>query len=200
MEPMLLFGQRLAFARKTKGLTQMELAVALGDRYTQSMISTVEHGNSLLLFEGAAKAAEELGVSLDWLAGLTDDPAPKPARSPLGVGDPRVPWGERPGVVGAPLKLDETTAYVVSGDAMRPTLPDGSTILVNGNRTALRENHIFLYRTGGALYVRRAQRWPHGVWWWCSDSPDDRERRVQYDPEADEIVGEVRWVGHLVSE
>ena len=40
------------------------------------MISAVEHGKSNLLFDGAARAARELGISLDYLAGLTDDPTP----------------------------------------------------------------------------------------------------------------------------
>ena len=50
--------------------------MALGERYNQSMISNVETGRSALLFDGATKAARELGVSLDYLAGLTDTPAP----------------------------------------------------------------------------------------------------------------------------
>ena len=71
-----MLGYRLAAARKSKGLTQWDLAVALGDRYTQSMISTVERGRSSLLLDGAVKAAQELEVSLDWLVGLADDPTP----------------------------------------------------------------------------------------------------------------------------
>ena len=40
------------------------------------MIGHVEHGRSAMLFDGATAAARELGVSLDWLAGLTDTPTP----------------------------------------------------------------------------------------------------------------------------
>ena len=69
-------GDRLRAARSKAGLTQTELAVALGDRYTGSMISMVEHGHSALLLDGATAAARELGVSLDYLVGLTDDPRP----------------------------------------------------------------------------------------------------------------------------
>ena len=71
-----MLGKRLAAARKRAGIPQVELAVALGERYNQSMISNVETGRSALLFDGATKAARELGVSLDYLAGLTDDPTP----------------------------------------------------------------------------------------------------------------------------
>ena len=70
------FGRRLAQSRKRVRLTQVQLAVALGDRYDHTMISHVEAGRSALLFDGATKAARELGVSLDYLAGLTDTPAP----------------------------------------------------------------------------------------------------------------------------
>ncbi len=71
-----MLGERLAAARKQAGLMQVELAVALGDRYDQTMISHVEAGRSALLLDGAVNAARELGVSLDYLTGLTDDPTP----------------------------------------------------------------------------------------------------------------------------
>ncbi len=40
------------------------------------MISHVEHGRRGLLLDGTVKAAQVLGVSLDYLVGLTDDPTP----------------------------------------------------------------------------------------------------------------------------
>ena len=74
-----MLGKRLAAARKRAGIPQVELAVALGKRYNQSMISNVETGRSALLFDGATKAARELNISLDYLAGLTDNPEPAAA-------------------------------------------------------------------------------------------------------------------------
>ena len=71
-----MIGQRLRECRKRAGLLQIDLAVALGDRYDHSMISQVESGHKSLRFGGAVNAARELGVSLDYLAGLTDDPTP----------------------------------------------------------------------------------------------------------------------------
>ena len=73
---MTTLGARLAHARRLKGLTQTELAVALGDRYSQSMISQVERGKSSLLVDGLIGAAQELDVSVDYLLGLTDSPNP----------------------------------------------------------------------------------------------------------------------------
>ena len=76
-----VIGERLAASRKRAGLLQVELAVALGERYNQSMISHIENGRSALLLAGAVKAAKELGVSLDYLVGLTDDPTPAATRN-----------------------------------------------------------------------------------------------------------------------
>ena len=57
-------------------MAQIDLAVELGDRYNQQMISHVENGRSALLLDGAVRAASVLNVSLDWLTGLTDDHRP----------------------------------------------------------------------------------------------------------------------------
>ena len=69
-------GTRLAEARKRAGFTQGRLATELGERYDHTMISHVEAGRSGLLLDGAAKAAQVLDTSLDYLLGLTDDPTP----------------------------------------------------------------------------------------------------------------------------
>ena len=71
-----MFGERLAASRQRAGLRQVELAVALGDRYSQSMISMVETGQRELRADGVMLAARELDVSTDYLYGLTDHPAP----------------------------------------------------------------------------------------------------------------------------
>ena len=71
-----MIGSRLKDARTKAGLTQIDLAVAMGDRYTSSMVSQVESGSRSLRLDGAAKAASELDISLDYLVGLTDDPTP----------------------------------------------------------------------------------------------------------------------------
>ena len=76
-----MLGQRIAEARKRAGLGQVELAVALGNRYDHSVISRVESGQSGLRIDGLANAAAELKVSADWLLGLTDDPTPAAGRN-----------------------------------------------------------------------------------------------------------------------
>ena len=57
-------------------MKQIDLAVAMGDGMSQSMISMIETGRLLPSFGRATQAARALGVSLDWIAGLTDDHRP----------------------------------------------------------------------------------------------------------------------------
>ena len=71
-----ILGVRLAESRKRSGLTQNRLAAEMGERYDQTMISAVERGQSAMLFDGLIKAARVLDTSLDYLAGLTDNPTP----------------------------------------------------------------------------------------------------------------------------
>ena len=85
---MATLGKRLAKARKKKGWKQIDLAVALGDRYSQSLISQIERGRSGISTDGLAKAARELGVSADYLLCLVDDHESAALPTPVG-GDSR---------------------------------------------------------------------------------------------------------------
>ena len=86
---------------------------------------------------------------------------------------------------------------------MYPTLPDGCTILVDYKRTTLSDNHIYVYRSDRDLFVKRIQlRWPpvnrpQGEWWWCSDNPAGGCSRWK---PTDNLLGEVRWVGHALND
>ena len=71
-----MLGKRLVEARKRVGLSQHRLAIELGERYDQTMISHVEHGRRAFVYDGLVRAARILDTSLDYLAGLTDDPTP----------------------------------------------------------------------------------------------------------------------------
>ena len=67
-----VFGKRLVQARKRAGLTQNDLATAL-DR-DRSLISHLERGHSGRMTEVLRNVARKLGVSADYLVGLTDTP------------------------------------------------------------------------------------------------------------------------------
>jgi len=64
------FGSRLLQARKKKGMSQEELAKMLGTK--GPAIGRYERDEMKPSIEAAAKMAQILDVSLDWLAGHTD--------------------------------------------------------------------------------------------------------------------------------
>ena len=66
-------GEHLKTARLAARMSQMDLTVAL-DLESQSMISMVERGERSLSLDNAVKASQVLGVSVDYLVGLSDDP------------------------------------------------------------------------------------------------------------------------------
>ncbi len=69
-----MFGERLAESRKRANLSQFEFAVELGcDR---TLVTHAEANRIGLSADRWVKAADVLGVSIDYLAGLTDDPTP----------------------------------------------------------------------------------------------------------------------------
>ena len=74
---------------------------------------------------------------------------------------------------------------------MEPTLPDGSAIVVDRNRSRLREGGIYVVRTHDGLLVKRVERDSGGEWRLMSDNPD-------WDPVpwpgGAKVYGEVKWV------
>lgn len=52
----------------------------MGSGYSRSAIANIETGRRGLSLERATDAAKVLGVSLDWIVGLTDDPTPAEQR------------------------------------------------------------------------------------------------------------------------
>ena len=169
-----MLGLRLASARKRLGLSQVQLAVAMGPRYDQSMISHVEAGRSKLAVDGLTTAALVLGVSIDYLLGLTDNPSPAMSLTP----DTSTFVPDPPDIVRVPLVATATgmeTPYdltvkdrlpfrrqwledrridpencqlmTVRGDWMAPTLPDKCTILVDLRRDEFRDDRIFVVET-----------------------------------------------------
>jgi len=78
---------------------------------------------------------------------------------------------------------------------MAPTLPDGSTILVDRNRAQLQEGRIFVLQTDDGMMVKRLDRDPGGSWRLISDNPDWAP--IPW-PVGAKVFGEVRWVGKQV--
>ena len=67
---------RLKMLRKSKGYSQVKMQMLTG--IDQSDYSKIETGKRNLSFEQCKRVAVALETSMDYLAGLTDDPNPYP--------------------------------------------------------------------------------------------------------------------------
>ena len=185
-----MIGERLAKSRRDRGLTQTELAVELGDRYNAPMISMVENGLANLLLDGAVNAARELGVSLDYLVGLTDEPTPaaqlleqvkrlETTLIEMELTGPRASEYAALGLqlyqlaesLGLPRLPGQGAAVTMPDDSMEPDIREGDTLLADVDATRIREGGIFAVSLGEDLLVRRADRDPEGSWRLVSDNP-----------------------------
>ncbi len=231
-----MLGQRMKEARKQAGLLQVDLAIALGDRYTHTDISRVESGQRGLRLDGLINAAKELCVSTDYLTGLTDDPTPaaqlsRASHRPNGheevaaaagssakdasgaairflevvevaaaAGSGAEVYDETPtGTV--PFRSDWLSRNVINpancnvisvrGESMEPTLPDGSSIIVDRSRRELQAGRMFVMRTEEGLVVKRLGKDDKSRWEVRSDNPEWPSTPLTY---GAEIIGEVRWV------
>lgn len=64
--------------RKSRGYTQVKMQMLTG--IDQSDYSKIESGKRGMTFEQCRRIAAALETSMDYLAGLTDEPAPYPRR------------------------------------------------------------------------------------------------------------------------
>ncbi len=67
---------RLRPLRKQCGITQVKMQMLTG--IDQSDYSKIESGKRYYTFEQCRRIALALGTSMDYLAGITDDPRPYP--------------------------------------------------------------------------------------------------------------------------
>ena len=67
---------RLKQLRKERGYTQIKMQMLTG--IDQSVYSKIENGKRHYTFEQCKRIAIALDTSMDYLAGLTDDPKPYP--------------------------------------------------------------------------------------------------------------------------
>ena len=75
---LVMFMNRLRELRKERGFTQIKMQMLTG--IDQSDYSKLETGKRNMTFEQCRRIALALETSMDYLAGLTDDPAPYPRK------------------------------------------------------------------------------------------------------------------------
>lgn len=212
-----MIGERLATARRLRGRTQSQLADAMGERYSQQMISHVENGRSSLLAEGLAKAAEILEVTVDYLVGLSD--GPKPGLHPttgsestfvvIESPDESSSWGNEVSQLEMPELLfslpwlesqdidpEKAGLYRVTEEVLSPVIPYGATVIVDFRIKNLFRGAIYLAKIRSTLRLVKAMRRKAG--WDLYNKPLGRMETYESDG-PDDIVGLVRWVGHPVS-
>lgn len=85
-------GQRVRDARNARDLSQLELAGLMGS--AQGWLSELESGkHASMEVDTVRRLAETLGVSADYLLGMTDDPqSPSPRRRSRRTDDASALW------------------------------------------------------------------------------------------------------------
>ena len=182
------------------------------------MISHVEAGRATLHFDGLVKAARTLHVSIDYLAGLTEDPSPANDRSPSSTaGLQHVPLREairaeglHTAVMSAPIigylafrrewltihgiTAEGCNAIEVPDDSMEPTLQAGAWILIDHQRTRRQGNGIFAVHVGGELCVKRAV-YSDEDWLLAGDNPKCKTLAW---PRDAKVLGQVVWTSRVL--
>ena len=165
-----MFGERLARERERKGLSQQALASMLGAGYSQQLVSYYENRKGLPL-EKAAPIARALGITLDYLAGLTDNP---------GVDDPKRPISPAPDTNAGALDVEfipirSRAAYAGVGDKSTVRATEGNYPF---RRRRLIEEEGFDSAMSSVLLVEGSSMYPalpHGSAILLDEQP---ERRV----------------------
>ncbi len=84
----------------------------------------------------------------------------------------------------------------VMGNSMEPTLPDGSLILVDYQRTRRRSNRIFVVRSDDLVLIKRLVKDRHGEWLLVSDN--NKEYKPVPWPREAVVIGQVMWTGRTM--
>ena len=87
----------------------------------------------------------------------------------------------------------------MTGEAMEPTIPDGSAILVDTGATNRRDGQIVVIRIADQQVVKRLTHDPDAGWLLSSDSPDRTRWPTEPWPDNATIVGEVKWLGRTLT-
>ena len=94
------------------------------------------------------------------------------------------------------INPNQSVVLGVNGDSMAPTVPDGSSVLVDCSHHTLRENGVFVVLNGGNLALKRVHEDADGRWVLTGDHP-----HCPYElwPEYAGVFGEVKWVATLLA-
>lgn len=190
--------QKIAEARKRYGLSQLDLANAIGT--TQQQVAKWESGKVDPRVSSLEKIAGALGVSLSFLLGLDDDPNfinvhPVPTvRIPIlgriAAGTPREAFAASDEWHDTPTTLVEHRKgcfwLVVAGNSMNRLFPEGSLVLIDPDAEVRDGDVAAVFVNGDDATIKRVE-YDSGVVTLYPESYDTEYRpRVidQSDPDA----------------
>ncbi|MDF1803658.1 helix-turn-helix transcriptional regulator [Thalassovita sp.] len=92
------------------------------------------------------------------------------------------------------ISPDHASLIYVAGASMEPTLKDGSVVMINHNRTAIRGRRIYAFLQGGELRVKRLEQLPAGQVLVLSDNGTYSSEIIKESNGYDfQVIGEVVW-------
>lgn len=98
----------------------------------------------------------------------------------------RKEWFEKRGYNSTKLLAIKT-----KGDSMIPGINDGDTVVINTDDTQPKDGDVFAVNYEGELLIKRLIR-DSGVWWLCSDNPDQRRHpRKKCEGDMCIIIGKI---------
>lgn len=201
--------QKIAEARKRYGLSQLDLANAIGT--TQQQVAKWESGKVDPRVSSLEKIAGALGVSLSFLLGLDDDPNfinvhPVPTvRIPIlgriAAGTPREAFAASDEWHDTPTSLVEHRKgcfwLVVAGNSMNRLFPEGSLVLIDPDAEVRGGDVAAVFVNGDDATIKRIE-YDSGVVTLYPESYDT-EYRPRVIDQSDPDAPDVRVIGRAVS-
>ena len=158
----------LKAARKAKGLTQTEVANAIG--LTQNGYSYWENGKAKIDRDQIIKLAALFEVSVDYLLGNTETPTSNGTRIPV-LGDVAagIPIEAITDIVdyeeidAAMAKSGEFFGLRIKGDSMEPRMREGDVVIVRQQDTAETGDTVVVLVNGNSATVKKIKYGPDGI-------------------------------------
>ena len=166
----------LKAARKAKGLTQTEVARAIG--LTQNGYSYWENGKAKIDKDQLLKLASLFDVSVDYLLGNTASPSAHGIKIPV-LGDVAagIPIEAIENIVDYE-EIDATLASTgeffglrIKGDSMEPRIREGDVVIVRKQSTADTGDTAVILVNGDSATVKRIKKEPDGDLWLIPNNP-----------------------------
>lgn len=158
----------LRAARKAKGLTQTEVAKAIG--LTQNGYSYWENGKAKIDKDQLLKLAALFEVSVDYLLGNTETPASSAVRVPvLGNVAAGIPIEAVTDIVdyeeidAALARTGEFFGLRIKGASMEPRMKEGDVVIVRRQDTADTGDTVVVLVNGDSATVKKIKYGPDGI-------------------------------------